>query len=444
MKIKKDELLKALKIAQMYTAPAANFDILQHVLIDGPAGKIVATDLESAATISIAISDAIRTVETETPVLVFEDENLLADLLSMKKSELDSLAEYAGVDTAGMKKKNDVAGAIHMASKASYEKELAENPPSTVEVGEKFCVKPGELIAIINSLDGKKDDVIDLSVDEFSYAEGLLDTVHACTLSIGEHFQKLVLRPADDFPEIPEKIATMAFTSIAGNILESVACVTDAKNEKPVAQMILFDSVKDRGNIVGCDIKRLHMLKHPMTETEKAVPIPCKPIQSACKLAKTEIIRFSVNPGPDIAQVCIAFGGNVEVLTQVMNDGYPEYTQVFPENPVFQVVLDREKMKRAVEQASLIMDENQGVVLSFNGGMNVNSSGVKGEYRHENVPFEKGKVDPGFTSMFNPKFMKDILTHLGEKVKMGVQGKDQPLFFYKEKSLSGCIMPMKL
>jgi DNA polymerase III sliding clamp (beta) subunit (PCNA family) len=181
------------------------------------------------------------------------------------------------------------------------------------------------------------------------------------------------------------------------------------------------------------------MLKHPISKLEgvEKISLPGKVAQAVCKIEK-KTISMAINT--DKTWVSMT-AGNVCIHTQPMDLDYPKYQQLVSEVPVHAVIIQKEKMLSAIKQASLVLDEGFGAKMGFNGGLTVGAEGKRGQYIQENVPFEKGKIEPAVNMRFNPRFVQDALSCMGEKVKLALHNEESPLFFYKGKEFTALIMP---
>lgn len=436
MKIVKKDLLDALNAAKMFTGRKGSFEILHYVLIDGPGGKLVATDNESTCEISLSISDAIREVTKDAPAVVFPDDAFREDLLSLKKPQLESLCEYAGID-CGNSTKAAIVELIFGLSEQSATQEKANQTPEVVEVGERFCVNPNDLLKIVQSLNMKTDELVDLSVDGFELSDGLLESVQAMTMKIGEEFHELRIKPDELFPSTVDHGANLPLLMIKGEELAHVAKVLSASAESLIPQSLFIDG--ENGNIVGCDIKRLHMLKHKIA-TGFQVAVPARPAQAVCALSRKENITFAVSQ--DGIYVSMKFG-NVTVTSSAIDVKYPSYMQLFPDDKDH-VIVKKESLLNVVKQAGILVkgSEYDGIKLTFNGGINVESSSGKGIFAKENIPFEKGKFGTALETWFRCDFLVDALESADEKVKIVVAGESNPLVVYRGSDFSALVMPM--
>jgi DNA polymerase III sliding clamp (beta) subunit (PCNA family) len=357
-----------------------------------------------------------------------------ADLLSLKKSQLEQLVAGAALEVSGTK---SVLVDALMAAWQKEAEEMDQQPAPTVDVEEKFCVDPRKLVKIIKSLEAKGDDVIELVVTEFEYREDILSNVMAKALSIGNHFQRLVIVPSDDFPHINFEKAKRPVGEIKGNILGMVSSIarTSGADIKAYHEKVFFDA--DNENIVSSDGDRMHLLKHDFTASVDLM-LPGGAMKTLCKIASKENLK--IYSDPDCSCVKFTFG-NVAVLTKNdLDTNYPAYLDVVSSETGHTVTVEKKVLDRVLRQAVLMSDNL--VKMTFNGGINFESQSETGVYHRENVPFVKGKVEPSMKMGMNPKFLVDAIRCLNDDVKIRL-GDDKPIFLSSGKTFQACIMPVR-
>lgn len=434
MKIKKEELILALDKARQFTGKS--FPICEKVLIDGPASKIVATNFDSSVTVNVAIMDFIRKIEGEKPFNPAADDDLKADMETLKKDQLQSLAEYAGVDPTGTK--GALIDAIMTASQASWEKADAI-PAPTSDVEEKVCVDPVQLLKIVKSLEAKADDYIDLVVSDFTYRENIIESVQACALTVGDHFQKLIVSPASDFPMIlSDKEIQRPFGQLRGDALGNVAMIAANESEKTYQEKVVFDP--EKGLIVACDGKRIHAASLKMAPLDTKVILAASPMKALAKIAGTDEMKIFNNA--NASAFCFRVGANVSVV--VKNDpevNYPNYMDFIEKEQAHTVVVDRKIIAKVLSQANLMTEG--AATLTFNGGINIECQSDTGLYSRENIPFIEGKVEPKVGISLNTKLLQDAIQCIGDKIKIMLNSATEIIYF-TGKDFKAAIMPLRM
>lgn len=436
MKIKKSVLIGALEKAKPFCGKS--FEILENVLIDGPAGEIVATDIETTVVVPIVCEDFTREIAPDVEEIVFPDEDLRADMMSLKKDQLDDLAEYAGVPTG---KKAEIVEAIMAASLESAEAaKTAQGEPVVKQVGERFAVDPCHLLKIVKSLsDFKDDDLVDLSVDEFTYDDDLLDDLHAATLSVCGNFQQLTLAPVSEFPRFERPETNRAFARISAETLGHVVSISNLeKKVEAFKRLVLFDV--ENQNIVATDGKRLYAASHDLGKIGTNLQLPGETLKQLCKVARGKSIDINVDADGGHIQLNAA---GISVFTKNDTDSkYPGYMDLLSRDMAHNVLVDKKLLQQALDQAMVISDAT--VEITFNGGVQVAAAGEAGVYHREKVPFLKDvSVDPPVQGHFNPRFLADAIKCMSEKVMVRLTDTSFPFFFQRENTFQACIMPQK-
>ncbi len=436
MKIKKSELITALESVSPFCGNSLT--IFTKVLIDGPNGTISATDAETWAEVPVACSEFMRQVAgEEAPETTFPDNALREDMDSLKKTQLESLCEYAGIEPAG--KKAEMVEAIMVASLASAEAEKANvGEASTIEIGEVFCVDPKQLLKIVKSLDLRDDDYVSLSAESFEYQENILESVQATTLNVGDHFQKLMITPASDFPKRADADISRPFAEITGEDLRNIAAVSEKNSDKGFQRAVAFDSTNQQ--IVACDGKRLHAMQAIMAAADPGLlALHGETMKNIAKIAKKLKIDIKMNATASHLKFSVA---GMAVYVQPMDEvKFPSYLDIMQKELEHSVTVDRKALQEAISQAMLISDAY--VDVAFNGGINITATGESGTYDRKNVPFLRGAVQPEITRRFRPKFLLDALKGAAEKALINVGLEEGPLYVKRDGVFQACIMPMQ-
>jgi hypothetical protein len=442
MKVKKTELIAALEKAKFFTGKGT-FAVAETVLIDGPAGKIFATDLISTAEIPCAFTEHTRQAPVARPPAEIPGEEFTADLNDLKKNQLEALAEYAGIDASNMKKKGQIVDAIVAASIESAQKD-ASAEPEFVTVAEQFCVCPLQLLKILKSLD-KETEYVKMQISDFYQVEDdLLRTVEAATLNIDAFFQKLTVTPASEFPafsymENPAPDSGKFYVEIPAKNLAGVSVIKPGEREH--TQNVFFDV--ENGNVVATDGTRLHALKQDFPADRPKAFLPIKLIAAACKIAKDENITFRYVPAEDNEPVMILNFSDMTVYSKSPEVDYPGYGDLLTPVVAEDVVVEKELFEKALTQNCQVSEE--AIILTFNGGVSLNSSSSKGIYHRENVPFvEGGPVKAEVSAAYNPKKLLDGIKAMEGKVRFWIPENLSGPLLLKEGNLTAVVMPTKL
>lgn len=429
MKVVKKDLVEGLKMVKGFCSKKS-FPELGKVLIDGPGQRIVATDLQSRAEVSVKLTDYQQKVTGEKSDVVYPDEDFTADLKSLKVAQLADLCEYAGIDAGEKPKKADMVEKIFSASESSAQAEEKLPAPET-EVDECFLVDPDHLLKIVNSENA--GDVIDLHVEDFVQSGLWSQGVTAIALAVGEHFQRIPLGDANDFPADQQHEWTKSGV-FTGDIFRSLTDVCPCKlDAPPFHKVVMFDQAN---NLVSCDGNRLHIVKHVFT-TPKDLTISAECLKGLSKIAGDKEIIMSVDKTGEWVQFQYE---KMTVTTRDEDTAYPDYAAVVDVMAGHEVEIENKEIKSLMNQVGLIAGTAEFV---FNSGLNVEAIDAdKGEYRRIDIPFLKGKVDPEMTIRLSTEYVSQALKHLGDKVVIKMTDPAQPVFFESGDNFKAVIMGM--
>lgn len=432
MKILKKDLIDALEKTIPFTSKTVN--ITETVLIDGENGVISSTNLIARADVEVAMTDQVKIVELPKPEVVMAGEEFIAELNDLKKGQLEALCADYGVEADG--KKSDLVNAIFLASKASAEAEAAK-PAPTKTVMEKFCVDPKTLLKIVKSLEIGKDQPVELSVDEYKTTSSLFEMV-ASSLKVGEHFQRMAILPADEFPTMPEFTGAHVMT-MTGTEVMNIVCAYKPENSKydePVASFktkMFIDH--ENQNVVCCDGIRVHWASKQFT-ADKSYMLDAKSMMAVAGLSKKEKMEFEGD-----GEFMAVKRDNLTVYFKNDICDFPDYTGIISQEYDHTVKVKTATLSNLFNQIGIIADA--GIELSFNGGICASAHNAdKGTYDRENVPFSKGKVDPSVEIVLSVDFLKDAVKSMSEELTIGLTAGDKPIFI-TDNQTSAIIMPMR-
>lgn len=454
MKIKKNELVMGLTRAKKFTGDS--FEIAKCVLIDGAEQRIIATDFRNHVVIPIEISDYLSRIEpeNESVEIVFPDNELKEELNSLKKSQLDDLAEYAGVDIG---KKSDMVESIFQASLESAQKEQEKNEKLSkpITIKEKICIQPNKLLDIVKSFDGQKEELINISVDDFYLDYEYPEASEAVSISIGPFFQKIPVKMVSDFPSISDMVLKeySYLNDIDPKALKNVVAAnsTESDEKREHVKTVFFDLAHKV--VSATDGKRLHSLKLPenFCDERENLMIDGSILSKACDLdLKSKKIQIFISED----QKGIKFvhdGVSVYTHNDFGDFEYPEldsFYEWYKNGLDYKVTIDKKNLKSALDQASAISKDRVSFV--FNGGLDANAVDEMGVYHRNNVPYSGGKddsvIEEPVERHFNSKFIIDALKAMGQQLKIFVDKSqdDGPIILHNDDNFFGCIMPLRV
>ena len=230
----------------------------------------------------------------------------------------------------------------------------------------------------------------------------------------------------DDFPPIPTVNADVVAT-IDSKIFQdaitrvSVAAATD--ESRPVLTGIKMELDGDNFTLAGADGFRLAVFKGKLLEkiSEKyEFILPSRALQEINRIIvdQNEPITFSVTPSKNQAMFKLS---NVEIVTQLVQGTFPNYSQLIPESYQTRTEVPVEEFQRAAKTASVFARDGSGILrLHINSSDNENPEKLlilsRSEEVGENESQLEAKVEGEDSKIaFNSKYLTDVLSVIKEE-----------------------------
>ena len=230
----------------------------------------------------------------------------------------------------------------------------------------------------------------------------------------------------DDFPPIPTVDADVVAT-IDSKIFHdaitrvSVAAATD--ESRPVLTGIKMELEEDNFTLAGADGFRLAVFKGKLLEkiSEKyEFILPSRALQEINRIIvdQDEPITFSVTPSKNQAMFKLS---NVEIVTQLVQGTFPNYSQLIPESYQTRTEVPVEEFQRAAKTASVFARDGSGILrLHINSPDNENPEKLlilsRSEEVGENESQLEAKVEGEDSKIaFNSKYLTDVLSIIKEE-----------------------------
>ena len=230
----------------------------------------------------------------------------------------------------------------------------------------------------------------------------------------------------DDFPPIPtvdaDVVATIDSKVFHDAITRvSVAAATD--ESRPVLTGIKMELEGDNFTLAGADGFRLAVFKGNLLEkiSEKyEFILPSRALQEINRIIvdQDEPITFSVTPSKNQAMFKLS---NVEIVTQLVQGTFPNYSQLIPESYQTRTEVPVEEFQRAAKTASVFARDGSGILrLHINSPDNENPEKLlilsRSEEVGENESQLEAKVEGEDSKIaFNSKYLTDVLSIIKEE-----------------------------
>ena len=230
----------------------------------------------------------------------------------------------------------------------------------------------------------------------------------------------------DDFPPIPTVNADVVAT-IDSKVFQdaitrvSVAAATD--ESRPVLTGIKMELDGDNFTLAGADGFRLAVFKGKLLEkiSEKYdFILPSRSLQEINRIIvdQDEPITFSVTPSKNQAMFKLS---NVEIVTQLVQGTFPNYSQLIPESFQTRTEVPVEEFQRAANTASVFARDGSGILrLHINSPGNENPEKLSILSRSEEVGENESQIEAKVEGedskiAFNSKYLTDVLSVIKEE-----------------------------
>ena len=230
---------------------------------------------------------------------------------------------------------------------------------------------------------------------------------------------------AEDFPPIPTvetgvigKVAPAVLKEAIGRVVFAAA----TEDSRPVLTGIKVEISGQDFTFAAADGFRLAVYKGKLSEPiseEIAFIIPARALSEVARLIGTqeEVIEFTVTPSKSQALFRL---DNVEIVSQLIQGTFPNYTQLIPQTYGTRVIVDLEEFLRATRTASIFARDGSGIVrVQMKGGENGSGGKVSISSRAEEIGDNQGDIDAKVEGdeskiAFNSKYLTEVLDVLGK------------------------------
>jgi DNA polymerase-3 subunit beta len=267
------------------------------------------------------------------------------------------------------------------------------------------------LIDFVNSL---PNDLIEINLPANS---------HILELKSG-HFQARIHGiGASDFPPIPQISDGLTITIEAANLREGITQVAFAaatEESRPVLTGINTEFDGDQLNLVAADGFRLAVHKttlgSPVMERTTVI-VPARTLSEVNRLLAEQEEPVEITVNEKKSQILFRLKG-AELVSQLIQGSFPNYSQVIPENYTTRAVLDISEFLRVTKMSSIFARDASGIVrLVITPGGELTPGKVTVSAHAEEVGDNTGEIDALTDGeeariAFNVKYLADVLSIL--------------------------------
>ena len=279
---------------------------------------------------------------------------------------------------------------LDISIKSTIECEVSEEGASTLPVKLLF-----------NSMSKAAEGNIEIEIDSNERA----------TIIAGSAKFRLVGLPEADFPRLPtdeEQYQYNLQQQVLREMLRKTSYAASQDDTRRTLKGVLMSFKEGKLTMVATDGRRLALVENEVEfpqSAEKDIVLPFKAVQELQRsLSGEDPVTVTVQK----SQICFKLG-SVMIFSKLMDDAYPNYTQVIPKECAEQITVDRQLLLDALERASVMtMDEAHSIKLVFDAGCLTVASAASdiGEAKDE-VPIKY--AGERLEIMFNPSYVMDPL-----------------------------------
>ena len=231
-------------------------------------------------------------------------------------------------------------------------------------------------------------------------------------------------RDADDFPPIPtveSGVIGKISSSVLKDAITHVAFAAATEESRPVLTGIKVDLKEDRFTFVAADGFRLAVYEGKLAEAvseDVSFIMPARAFQEVNRLIGSDdtTIEFTVTPSKSQALFRLE---NVELVSQLIQGAFPNYSQLIPEGHDTRAVVDQTAFLSATRTASIFARDGSGIVrLNVLPAENGSGGKLSISSRAEELGDNQGEIDASVEGdeskiAFNSKYLSEVLDVLG-------------------------------
>jgi DNA polymerase III subunit beta len=264
------------------------------------------------------------------------------------------------------------------------------------------------LVDFVNSL---PNDLVEMSLPAGS---------HTLELRSGRFRAHINGIDAQDFPPTP-RISDGVSTSIeASDLREGIAQVIFAaatEESRPVLTGVNAEFEDNRLNLVAADGFRLAVHKTTLISSvgqKITIIIPARTLNELNRLLsdQEEAVEITVDEQKNQALFRLK---NAEIISQLIQGSFPNYSQVIPENYTTRAVVDISEFLRVARMSSVFARDASGIVrLVVTPGTELSPGKVTVSAQAEEIGDNVGEIDALVDGeeakvAFNVKYLSDVL-----------------------------------
>lgn len=274
-----------------------------------------------------------------------------------------------------------------------------------------------------------------------------IDANDRASIKAGSAKFKIAGMKESEFPKIQNKEEDLSYKISQVTLKEMLRKVSYASSQDDTRRTlkgVLMSFKNEKLTLVATDGRRLAMIENEIEfpkNAEKEIVLPSKAVQELQRcLNGNEDIEIKVQK----AQICFEIG-KMKIYSKLIDDVYPNYTQVIPKEIREKIQIDRQLLLNALDRASVMtMDEAHSTKLIFEEGRLIVTSAASdiGEAKDEvAIKYAGEKIE----IMFNPAYVMEPLKAIDDdEVEIGINNGHSPAVIRCSIPFLYVLMPLRI
>lgn len=196
--------------------------------------------------------------------------------------------------------------------------------------------------------------------------------------------------------------------------------------------------------MVATDGRRLALVEKEIEISKDAEKDIVLPLKAVSELQRSLSGNGEITISMQSSQICFMYE-NITIYSKLIEESYPNFKQVIPEDTVEHIVVDRQMFLDAIDRVSIMtIDEAHSIKLVFsNGKLTVNSAASDiGEAKDElPIKYAGEKIE----IMFNPTYVMDPLRVIEDnEVTININDGHSPAVIKCSMTFLYVLMPLRI
>lgn len=274
-----------------------------------------------------------------------------------------------------------------------------------------------------------------------------VDAKERATIISGNAKFRLVGMPVSEFPKLPKTEESYAYKigqDIFKEMLKKVSYAASQDDTRRALKGVLMSFKNSKVTMVATDGRRLALVEKEIEISKDAEKDIVLPLKAVSELQRSLSGNGEITISMQSSQICFMYE-NITIYSKLIEESYPNFKQVIPEDTVEHIVVDRQMFLDAIDRVSIMtIDEAHSIKLVFsNGKLTVNSAASDiGEAKDElPIKYAGEKIE----IMFNPTYVMDPLRVIEDnEVTININDGHSPAVIKCSMTFLYVLMPLRI